>query len=70
MMYFARTFLGCVVIAVLSLSGCAANQDSMFSNSPGAAVVFGTNKPANPSSDGDPALGVVTGDRSWWWKGD
>ena len=66
MTYVLRFSLGCVVIAVLSLSGCATNTGTLLPKDAGTAVVFGSHKPDLEASEGDPGLAVVRGDR--WWK--
>ncbi len=65
MTYHTRFYLGCVVIAALSLSGCATNTDALSKSDPGLQVVFGSNKPERASSEGDPGTAVVRGDH-WW----
>ncbi len=60
-----RFFLGCIAIAVLSLSGCATGP--LSESSPGAGVVFGSNRSERAlTEEGNPGAAVVFGDRSWW----
>jgi hypothetical protein len=60
MIYFARFFLGGVVIVVLSFSGCATPTGT------GESIVFGSNRPERASPDDNPGLSVVSGDHSWF----
>ena len=49
-----RFFLGCIAIAVLSLSGCATGP--LSESSPGAGVVFGSNRSERAlTEEGNPA---------------
>ncbi len=66
MTYLTRFSLGCVVIALLSLCGCATNSGGLLPHDQGTAVVFGTNKADPAVSEGDPGASVVRGDR--WWQ--
>lgn len=65
MTYLTHFSLGCVVITVLSLSGCAQNMGTLPKSDPGMQVVFGSNRPERSLSESDSGMAVVKGDR-WW----
>jgi hypothetical protein len=64
MIYFSRFFLGCVVIAVLSLSGCSTG--TAFDSYPGASTVIGSNRAAEAPPERDRGVAAATGEHNWW----